>query len=123
MDAAFEPEQMQAAGFPALRDQDVPPCGETSACNRKDFFEGLLKSNPVVPTGGTPVYSNAAFQILGYVVENATGRSYNDLVRAELIDRLGLNGSYTNPPDPKLGIIPGDVRSSLWGLDIADETP
>ncbi|PLB39806.1 serine hydrolase domain-containing protein, partial [Aspergillus candidus] len=123
MDTAFEPELMQAAGFPKLRDQDVPPCGETKACNRKDFFEGLLKSHPVVPTGGTPVYSNAAFQILGYVVENATGRSYNDLVHTELVDRLGLNGSYSSPPDPKLGVIPGDVRSSMWGLDIADETP
>lgn len=123
MDSAFEPEQMQKAGFPKLRDEDVPPCGETNPCNRKDFFGGLLKSHPVVPTAGTPVYSNVAFQILGYVVENATGHSYNDLVHSELIDRLGLNGSYSSPPDPKLGIIPGDVRSSLWSLDFADENP
>lgn len=35
-------------------------------------------------------YSNIAYSLLGAVVEQASGRPYNDYVRTEIVDRLGL---------------------------------
>ena len=38
----------------------------------------------------TPSYSNAAFTILGYALENITGNSLPDLFRSVLIEPLAL---------------------------------
>ncbi|KAK2754021.1 hypothetical protein FQN54_007190 [Arachnomyces sp. PD_36] len=123
LDLALQPDALEAVGFPELPKEDVPPCGLTGACGREDFFNGLLESHPIVPTGSTPKYSNAAYQILGYVIESATNRKFEDLFQEELVDCLGLSNSYYTPPNTDLGIIPVDPLTSQWAVPTGDETP
>jgi CubicO group peptidase (beta-lactamase class C family) len=88
-----------------------------------EFFAGFLKRHPVVPTASRPVYSNAAFQILAYAMENITGQDYQSLLKNRLIEPLNLARSYYNPPDPKYGAIPGDIASSDWNISAGEQTP
>ena len=43
-------------------------------------------------TGETFVYSNAGFLVLGIIVEQASGKRYDEYVRAHLLEPLGLDG-------------------------------
>ncbi|KAJ5176200.1 uncharacterized protein N7482_002077 [Penicillium canariense] len=115
--------QMEQLGFPALPQSEVPPCGVPVPCNRAQFFNGLLRSHPIVPTSSTPVYSNAAFQILAYVLETMTGRTYEQLLQRDIIEPLGLNGTYYNTPNMSLGVIPDQLGEYYWNFDLGDEGP
>jgi CubicO group peptidase (beta-lactamase class C family)/peptidoglycan/LPS O-acetylase OafA/YrhL len=45
-------------------------------------------------------YSSTNFIVLGYLLEQVTGRSYDDLLKAELLDPLGLGRTTHLPPQP-----------------------
>jgi CubicO group peptidase (beta-lactamase class C family) len=53
----------------------------------------------VLPPNDRLKYSNIGFALLGLVVEAAAGKPYNDYLRAEVVDRLGLRdtGPETGP--------------------------
>lgn len=89
-----------------------------------DFFTGFVPRHPLAPSSSTPIYSNVAFQILAYALEEITGESYEDLLQHDIIDRLHLNHTTYSAPSPALGVIPeSGVNGSSWNLDIGDETP
>ena len=43
-------------------------------------------------------YSSSNYLVLGFLLEQVTGRSYDDLLRKELLEPLRLNDSSHNPP-------------------------
>ena len=88
-----------------------------------EFFAGLLQSHPIVPTSSTPVYSNAAFQILAYALEAMTHHSYEDLLQRDIIEPLELSGTYYTTPNISLGVIPNDGGEHWWNFDLGDEGP
>lgn len=72
----------------------------------------------------TPVYSNAAFQILGYALENITGQSMDDLFNEYLVEPLNLTStSYHLPTTPYASIVPYNTSISWWFADLLDLTP
>lgn len=77
----------------------------------------------MAPTSYTPIYSNAAIQILSYALEAITNKTYDALLQEYLFEPLGLNDSYYDVPADDVGIIPGNASTSLWGLSAGDETP
>jgi CubicO group peptidase (beta-lactamase class C family) len=77
----------------------------------------------MTPTSFTPIYSNAAIQILAYALEAITNKTYDALLEEYLFEPLGLNDSYYDVPADTVGIIPGNASTSLWGLNAGDETP
>lgn len=77
----------------------------------------------MAPTSFTPIYSNAAIQILSYALEAITNKTYGTLLEEYLFEPLGLNDSYYDVPTDNVGIIPGNAMTSLWGLSAGDETP
>jgi CubicO group peptidase (beta-lactamase class C family) len=94
----------------------------TPMLNVPAFVDGMLKSHPVVPTASTPVYSNAAFQLLGYVLEEMTNKTYQKLLQDDLLNQLDLARSSYSAPRDEHGIIP-DGGAMFWNLDLGDETP
>ncbi|KAK2784471.1 hypothetical protein FQN53_008460 [Emmonsiellopsis sp. PD_33] len=131
----FSDVDLTEVGFPELSKEEAVPCGATEACTRdlyeviadlfalKEFFSGLLKAHPTAATSTTPIYSNAAFQILGYVVEKISGKSYESVLSEDLIKPLKLSDTSFSKPDDKVGVIPGDPLTSFWAIDAGDETP
>jgi CubicO group peptidase (beta-lactamase class C family) len=92
-----------------------------------EFFQMFYVKHPVYAPSTTPIYSNAAFQILAYALENITGISFPDMLQTDMIDKLHLSDtSYSKPKNDSRGVIFSSDRSpatSFWDLDLADITP
>ncbi|EED16113.1 beta-lactamase, putative [Talaromyces stipitatus ATCC 10500] len=120
--ATMDPD-LTGEGFPSLSKNETPPCGVTAPCTRAQFFDGITNTHPIAPTSYTPIYSNAAIQILSYALEAITNETYDALLEEYLFEPLGLNSSYYTVPADNVGIIPRNASTSLWNLSAGDETP
>ena len=89
-----------------------------------DFFMAILQERPVVPSWHTPIYSNVAFQILSYALENITAIPFNQSFKEGIITPLGLNDTFlTVPPTTNNSIIPYNQSWSDYAWDMRDEAP
>jgi len=59
--------------------------------------ERFLSRPPKEVPGARFVYSNYGYLILGHVVERATGKTWEDLVRQEVFEPLGMTGCGFGP--------------------------
>ncbi|EXF80867.1 hypothetical protein CFIO01_03375 [Colletotrichum fioriniae PJ7] len=98
-------------GLPYLNDSDIVKCGlpEMRPCTREGgpiftFLFDMLLANPV--------YSNEAFQLIGWAFENITGGSVGDAFKTAIAEPLGLSRTFWDPPkdDPNANVV--DLDSS-----------
>ncbi|GAA1711716.1 serine hydrolase domain-containing protein [Nonomuraea bangladeshensis] len=73
------------------------------------------------PLGATQSYCNAGFVIAGRMLERLTGKRWDDLVRDELAEPLGLTHTWTLPEDvlrfrAATGHLDGGAPAPRWGL-------
>ncbi|KAI0898849.1 beta-lactamase/transpeptidase-like protein [Annulohypoxylon nitens] len=115
--------QAAAYGFPVIGDAEIPPCGNNPVCNRTQFFEGLKKLPPSFSPHVTPAYSNIGFTLLGYALEQMTGRSFGEMVRDKVLEPLNLTRTFYSAPEDSLGIIPGNRYQTNWAFDLGNESP
>lgn len=67
------------------------------------FNDGL-----VWPVGDKAAYSNFAYAVLGYALQNATGLPYEQVIQESILDPLGMTNTLFTPPAPeKAAIGPG----------------
>ncbi|CAI7569598.1 unnamed protein product [Penicillium palitans] len=103
------------AGLPPHQAINIPCCGNGSKCDSSDIIQHLANKTPVVPAGGTPSYSNMAFQLLGYIVEKRTGKPFNEVLQHDIFDVLGMTEtSIFAPNTTTTGIIPVGEEASGW---------
>ncbi|XWW96103.1 hypothetical protein V2A60_004073 [Cordyceps javanica] len=143
-DLAAQPFPAEAAGLPVLPPHDIPTCQgneDQPSCSRKgkklewssqigcasltvsriEFFEGFLARHPVVLPCTTPVYSNAAFRILAYILESFAKKPFQDVITESVFRPLGLGRSATvRPQQHSVGVIP--AGDSGWFRSIGNET-
>ncbi|KAL7921881.1 beta-lactamase/transpeptidase-like protein [Trichoderma austrokoningii] len=110
-------------GLPTLPLQDIPSCGindNQQPCPRNEYFSGFIQRHPVFPPYGTALYSNAAYRILAYVIEAIAGRSYDQVLKRDVFEPLGLKHSSSVPPvSSGAGVVPdGDAG---WSRPYGDE--
>lgn len=109
-------------GLPPLNASAVPLCAGGAFCNRQQFFAGFTKRHPVYAPSTGAIYSNAAYMILSYALENITGIDFPTTVQNSLFTPLNLSSgtSWTLPPaDNSTAIIPD---GSSFALNLGDET-
>ena len=89
------------------------------------FFKGFLDRHPVFAPSTTPIYSNVAFQILAYALENMTNnKSFGSILSKKILKPLHMDGTSTSQPkNSSVGAIPGNTPRSGWDTDWGDETP
>lgn len=63
----------------------------------------IAKSQLLFKPGSKVQYSNAAFFVLGRVIEVASGRSYPQYVKQKILEPLGMRDSYYAPPPSEAG--------------------
>ena len=51
-------------------------------------------------------YSNIAFILLGFILEQVAGKSYQDLLSSSILDPLGMNHTTVRRPNSSMGVIP-----------------
>jgi CubicO group peptidase (beta-lactamase class C family) len=114
-------EESPMDGLPPLNASDVPSCAGGAGCDRAQFFAGFTKRHPVYAPGTAAIYSNAAYMILSYALENITGKAFPRLIQESLFEPLTLSSgtSWTIPEDNSTSIIP---PNGAFALDLGDET-
>jgi D-alanyl-D-alanine carboxypeptidase len=68
-----------------------------AASGRSDFAPGAE---------GKWKYSNTGYALLGLIIEKATGKSYEENLRARMVEPLGLKKTYLLTGQPKPGTLP-----------------
>ncbi|TLS28289.1 hypothetical protein PpBr36_00018 [Pyricularia pennisetigena] len=116
-----------ALGLPPLPAADIPPCGPTRLCDRTQFFQGMGKVPPQYGPNKATVYSDTAFQILAYALEEITGKTYADMLHDSVLAPLKLNRTSLFKPDDSVGIIPGNGSNAGaatgWSYSIGEAAP
>jgi CubicO group peptidase (beta-lactamase class C family) len=89
-----------------------------------EFFSWFTKRPPVYLPSTTPVYSNAAYQLLGYALENITNKNFESLLNKSIFTPLNMTrSSLLKSTDPSGGVIPMNETTSGWAIDAGDEAP
>ncbi|KAE8361013.1 beta-lactamase/transpeptidase-like protein [Aspergillus caelatus] len=127
MAGEFSNEQMMAMGLPAVPAKDIPTCNQGEGvnagnpCDRKAFLRGIVSEDPTFAPGTTPAYSNAAYQLLRYAMENITGIDFLSMFENSIAQPLNLNStSLFVPKNANVGIIPVNETASVWDFDLGD---
>lgn len=93
-------------------------------CNKTDFFKSFGHHPPVAATFTNPAYSNVAYSLLAFVIENVSNMSYDAYMHKEVLDPLSLKHTSTGgkpPVNDSQGFIPkGDI---WWGATLGFEDP
>jgi CubicO group peptidase (beta-lactamase class C family) len=82
------------------------------------FVKGVSDTNPIFPLHSKPVYNNIGFSLLGYVIQNVTGLSYEDAVKKYITGPVGMNGTSFLPLSEQDMVIP-PVNGDIWAFDFA----
>jgi len=84
----------------------------------------LINSHSVTGTSQTPIYSNAAYGLLGLALESITGSSFDTIFQDGIVAPLGLRRTFWSlPPSDANAVIPGDVNSTWWNYDLGQDKP
>ncbi|CAO2647157.1 Nn.00g080790.m01.CDS01 [Neocucurbitaria sp. VM-36] len=110
-------------GFPPLANSSKPSCGAWPLCTREEFFKGLEIMYPSYPPWQTATYSNVAYQLLAYALENIAGKNFTDILNERVIKPLGLNRTYYADAPTSVGVIPGTVKDTYWNVSLGDANP
>jgi CubicO group peptidase (beta-lactamase class C family) len=78
---------------------------------------------PSFPPWQTATYSNTAYQLLAYALEEITGKKFTDILNDRIIKPMGLNRTYYNTPDDSVGIIPGSMKDTYWDVSLGEASP
>ncbi|MDE2804382.1 MAG: serine hydrolase [Gemmatimonadota bacterium] len=70
---------------------------------REEIIEGLAKQETLYPGDRYFQYSNLGMALAGQIVEQASGMSYDDYIRAHILDPLGMADTYTDIPEQHKG--------------------
>lgn len=81
------------AGLPPLNSSDASICAGGAFCSRSDFFKGFTTRHPVYASSHGAIYSNAAYLILAYALEDITGSPMQELVEKTLYAPLNMTDS------------------------------
>lgn len=92
--------------------------GIDTAWTLDDLLDATRRIGPAFPPGkpGKALYSDTNFQLLGRVIEVASGRSYAEALRTEVIEPLRLERTwlYVDPADARpLPLRDGDHRLAI----------
>ncbi|GLI75995.1 hypothetical protein PoHVEF18_004261 [Penicillium ochrochloron] len=105
-------------GFPILNGSDLPPCGVASnlpPCDQTAYINAIKIRDAAFAPYRSPLYSNAAYALLGLSLERILQKGYATIIRESILDPLQMKHSSINTPDAKEVLIPAD--DSQWDLD------
>jgi CubicO group peptidase (beta-lactamase class C family) len=65
----------------------------TAVEQRRQLLEGVVTQAPAYEPGEKTLYSNAGFAIAGHIAETQAGKPWEDLLRAEVFEPLGMQSA------------------------------
>ncbi|KAH8892622.1 beta-lactamase/transpeptidase-like protein [Thozetella sp. PMI_491] len=120
----FQGTSFEDVGLPPMDQQPIPGCFgllDTPSCTAEDFYSTYGLHPPVFAPFTTPSYSNTGFAILGLVVEAVTNTPFEQFIKTEILEPLGMSHTYQDAPADSLGVIPeGEI---FWNATLGMEDP
>ncbi|KAL6251326.1 hypothetical protein RBB50_001534 [Rhinocladiella similis] len=124
-DLALEPGIPSALGLPPATSSDLPHCdsyADYRPCTEDELIDYIRASNPVFSPNQKSTYSNIAFELLGMIIANVTGTTYEDYIETAILAPLGMSGTgFTKPPDSR-AVLPKN-ESWYWDVDGGVQNP
>jgi CubicO group peptidase (beta-lactamase class C family) len=71
--------------------EEIPAAHPDPTEQRRDVTKLALSLAPIAEPGTKVVYSNVGWPIIGYIVEQAAGQSYESLIHERIFKPLGMN--------------------------------
>lgn len=88
------------------------------------FLKGITTTDPQASVFNTPLYSNAAVQILAYAMEAMQLKPFAQQFKNAIATPLKLTRTFLSlPPSDANAIIPFSKAASWWAFDIGDAMP
>ena len=84
--------------FPIVTRFQRPPEGEKRVKARKKAVAAILLKKPNTPPGRSFAYSNVGFTVAAAMVEEKTGKSWEELIRQEIFIPLSMAQAGFGPP-------------------------
>ncbi|KAF1981136.1 beta-lactamase/transpeptidase-like protein [Aulographum hederae CBS 113979] len=88
---------------------------------RKDLLENVKSRSPLFAPNQKSSYSNIAFELLGLVLENVTGLSFDEYLDCSIFRPLELNSTSLLKPDDDVAVIP--LGPQYWDVDAGIQNP
>ncbi|KAF2002481.1 beta-lactamase/transpeptidase-like protein [Amniculicola lignicola CBS 123094] len=121
-DPSFHPVE---AGLPPISREGLPTCDEYAdyepPCYLDDLIKSITRKAPVFAPNQKSTYSNVAFDLLGVVLANVTGQSYESYINDAIFIPLNMSKSTFSTPDDSAGVIPFEPH--YWGVDEGIQNP
>ncbi|KIW13298.1 hypothetical protein PV08_08486 [Exophiala spinifera] len=112
-------------GLPSATSSNLPHCdsyADYKPCTETELLDYLSASTPVFSPNQKSTYSNIAFELLGMVIANVTGRTYEEYIETAILEPLGMSGSaFDRPPDSR-AVLPKN-ESWYWDIDEGVQNP
>lgn len=86
-----------------------------------DLMDRLASTPPVLAPNQKSTYSNVAFELLGLVLEDVTGRSYDKLIHQTILEPIGMTNTSTTTPNHTVMAIP--ALDNWWSNDLGVQLP
>jgi CubicO group peptidase (beta-lactamase class C family) len=87
------PANLTPAMMFTLRESGAPVMAQ-----RQQAMETLLATTPASVPGERYLYSNAGYILMGALLEARVGRTWEDIVQAEILSRIALSSAGFGPP-------------------------
>lgn len=72
------------------------------------FLDSVMDFGFTGQIGDRVAYSNIAYTLLGYALEDLTGKTFEDILRETITGPLGLDDTSTTPFELRRAILPFD---------------
>lgn len=89
-------------------------------CSDPEFFDGLRSNRLVWQVNDRPAYSDQGFTLLGFALQNITGKNFDTLIHDSITKPLNLTSTGLTSPDLSNAIIPPGEAGVFMGYDIGN---
>lgn len=125
-DLAISPDLAAQLGLPKVSKVHGPSCDAlanyTRACNITDLLAYVKTLKPVFAPNQKSSYSNINYDLLGVVIANISGTSYDKYVVTKVLHEIGMKGSSFKTPPDSVAAIPAGIEY-YWPFEIGAQQP
>jgi CubicO group peptidase (beta-lactamase class C family) len=119
-DVINSPTDPTKIGLPpaSRKGSGLPDCYQYShyrtPCTRDQLLDYLKIRQPIFAPNQKSTYSNANFELLGMVISNVTGMSYEDYIAQAIFGPLNMTFSSTSTPPDTHAVLP--LGQGFWDV-------
>ncbi|UCD05639.1 MAG: beta-lactamase family protein [candidate division WOR-3 bacterium] len=126
---AFQMTTLEDPGVVEKLTKEIPKAYPDPTDQRREVTKLALSLEPIAEPGTKVIYSNVGWPIIGYIIEQATGQSYEKLLQERIFKPLRMNtakiggwpASLSDPDQPRGHYIDPENKAEPTPQELDDE--